>query len=279
MPPDKLAFATDAGYDYIQVFWAIDQRHPTIIRKDTLLEDVANRQKVQLVITQSKTEGGTKKSLTGASRKSSARRNVANGREPAKAPALLPIHSEKRPSKASTFTSIPNMYQNKHYFCTAHSVMNLLDVDNHSQLAQNMLAMGEYADVKRIADVCMRSSVSLNRVTNVDDRMLYLLAPETTGKFVVQAGAHCVGVDCDRRLIRDNGYRLAKHLTEDNFKLCGEGFASNKTLIDVRRVIDNREGKLARKRQAEAELQRQAEESAAGPPKRKRVPLKRFEIK
>jgi hypothetical protein len=134
------------------------------------------------------------------------------------------------------------LYHHEITYCVADSVLNLLREPLDSKLVRALYDLSTHTSIKKIATAVRPFYIHLEKLPLEvqQDKLSYLLNPQTQGIYIAREGNHCIGVDCTRRLILDNGNTHAVTLAAENMKESGDGFMSPKTFVELRRVVDRR---------------------------------------
>jgi hypothetical protein len=142
----------------------------------------------------------------------------------------------------SVFEGETLLHHHEITYCVADSVLNLLREPLDSKLVRALYDLGTHTSIKKITAAAFALYIGIEKLPlEVQyDKLSYLLNPQTQGIYIAREGNHCIGVDCTRRLILDNGNTHAVPLTAENMKESGDGFMSPKTFVELRRVVDRR---------------------------------------
>ena len=137
-------------------------------------------------------------------------------------------------------------HHDEQFFCVGQSALNLLDQPLVSPVSKAVIELGRYTTVKKLSDVLNGFGIRLIRMKNVTDRLAFLLNRETRGLYIARAGIHCIGVDCDRKLIFDNGNTVAVPLSAENFKSANPAFMLPRAFAELRLVEDSHKKKCTK---------------------------------
>ena len=142
----------------------------------------------------------------------------------------------------SVFEGETLLYHHETTYCVADSVLNLLREPLDSKLVRAFYDLGTHTSIKKITAAAHALYIGIEKLPLAvqQDKLAYLLNPQTQGIYIAREGNHCIGVDCTRRLILDNGNIHAVPLTAENMNESGNGFMSPKTFVELRRIVDKR---------------------------------------
>lgn len=117
-------------------------------------------------------------------------------------------------------TRVPVLHQSADAGCFPLSLANVLGSSKKKRkklMWEFGSTRGGMRDLARAALTVYK--LSLSRVP-ADMTLDTLVAPESRGLYVVRDGVHCVGVDCERRLIFDSTDKFARPLSRASFAQC-----------------------------------------------------------
>lgn len=153
--------------------------------------------------------------------------SCAGNSKVSKAPILNGV-GRKRVCNGVSNLTIP--FQHSSQWCTLNSLLNVLGASKKkAKKARKILGTGlcGFSDLANQAAGILR--VSLRKINKPS---ISWLLKETSGKYLLMKGVHCISADCEKKIIFDSAKTHASELTRHNLLLSGFG-----SVDEMRQVV------------------------------------------